>query len=99
MLVLNDIQTVLGEVLAERLRQHGKWGEQNHSPEIWLMILGEEVGEVTRGALEAWAYRKALRDDAAKGWLEHYRRELIQVAAVAVAAVQSIDRNELSEAG
>ncbi|PJI53371.1 hypothetical protein CTI14_29520, partial [Methylobacterium radiotolerans] len=43
---------VLEEVLEERLRQDAKWGVQNHDPPTWLMILGEEVGEVNQAALE-----------------------------------------------
>ena len=33
------------EILRETDRQYSKWGEQNHSPEKWLAILGEEFGE------------------------------------------------------
>ncbi len=97
MLVLNGVNLVLQEVLQERLRQHAKWGQQNHAPEIWLMILGEEVGEATKAALEAWANDPVLYPRSRDQWLGHYRRELIQVAAVAIAAVESLDRNELLE--
>lgn len=76
--------------LNERLRQIQKFGPQNHSPKEWLMILGEEVGEVNRAALEAhfgseWDRHKHLQE---------YRRELIQVAAVAISMIESFDRNE-----
>lgn len=43
---------VLQEVLKERERQEAKWGQQNHSPADYLMILGEEVGEANKAALE-----------------------------------------------
>ena len=72
--------SVLNEVAVERAKQDAKWGIQNHSPQKWLVILGEEVGESCRGCFESD--------------LAQYRRELIQVAAVAVAAVESLDRNE-----
>ena len=87
---------VLTEVLVERARQKGKWGEQDHRPEIWLTILGEEVGEANRAALEAWAVLSA-GDTRGKWlvWMRRLREELVQVAAVAVAAVESLDRNEL----
>ena len=62
----------------ERLRQDEKWGEQNHSPEVWIRILGEEFGEVCAAANESE--------------LVDYKHELIQVAAVAVAAVESLER-------
>ncbi len=75
---------VLGDVYAERARQDAKWGEQNHLPMEWITILGEEFGEVCRAAFEA--YWNGQRP-------EHYREELIQVAAVAVAMVEAYDRN------
>ncbi len=75
---------IVEEVLKERRRQDEKWGEQNHAPSIWTDILMEEVGEVSRAILEA-----TFGQDS---W-EEYRKELIQVAAVAIAAVESFDRN------
>lgn len=73
-------QMVLEEVEQERRSQDRKWGQQNHDPERWFTILGEEVGEVAEAVLEA---------DAGRG---KYREELIQTAAVAVAAVEAFDR-------
>jgi NTP pyrophosphatase (non-canonical NTP hydrolase) len=72
--------SIASEVLDERERQDRKWGEQNHDPLVWLSILGEEFGEVSKAVLEANA--------------PAYREELIQVAAVAMAMVQAFDRNE-----
>lgn len=77
---------ILQEVLQERERQQVKWGEQDHDPAIWLMILGEEVGEVNNAALEHLMGN--LPD------LSAYREELIQVAAVAVQAVENLDRRK-----
>lgn len=74
----NNDKKILDEVLDERLRQDNKWGQQNHNTFKWMTILGEEFGEACRGAFE---------DD-----LANYREELIQVAAVAVAAVENLDR-------
>lgn len=76
---------VLDEVHEERKRQQAKWGEQNHAPADYLTILGEEVGEANKAALEA--------KFAGKEW-GHYRTELIQVAAVAVAMVECFDRQK-----
>ena len=70
---------VLEEVMEERKRQDELWGEQNHEDRIWLAILVEEVGEVANDINER---SKELRE------------ELIQVAAVAVSWVESIDRRE-----
>lgn len=75
---------VLQEVLRERERQQAKWGEQNLAPAIWLMIIGEEVGEANNAALEHFLGNA--QD------LDHYREELVQVAAVAVHAIESFDR-------
>jgi NTP pyrophosphatase (non-canonical NTP hydrolase) len=81
--------SVLAEVARERERQHAKWGVQNFPPELWLMVLGEEVGEVNNAALEHHVGN--LPD------LSAYREELIQVAAVAVQAVESLDRQAEGE--
>lgn len=64
----------------ERERQDAKWGVQNHVPLKWQAILAEECGEVAKAVLED--------DDAG------YLNELVQVAAVAVSAVQCCERNE-----
>jgi len=51
------------------------------------MILGEEVGEANKAALEThFKYEGNNPDD--------YRKELIQIAAVAIAAVECYDRNK-----
>lgn len=96
---------VLDEVLVERQRQDGKWGQQDHAPAVWLMVLAEEVGEANQAAFEALFPRFDKRA-AERGprSLAEYRQELIQVAAVAVAAIESLDRRagaraDLSSAG
>ena len=81
--------TVLSEVLAERERQNEKWGEQNHEAPFWMLILGEEYGEAQKAILDSFTTLPT----SAKPFLSDYRSELIQVAAVAVAAVESLDRN------
>jgi NTP pyrophosphatase (non-canonical NTP hydrolase) len=69
---------VLDEVRAERERQDRKWGEQNHPLDTWMTVLMEEVGEAAQ--------------DVLKGRTPELRKELVQVAAVAVAAIEFIDR-------
>lgn len=69
---------VLSQVRAERERQDQKFGEQNHDPYKWVTIAAEELGEAAHDALEI--------DYAG------YRKEMIEVAAVAICAVESIDR-------
>ncbi len=72
---------VIEAVLEERRRQDDKWGVQHHGPDGWLAILTEELGEVAKAILEGSGLR--------------YRDELIQVAAVAVAAVECLDLGNL----
>jgi hypothetical protein len=75
----------LSHVLCERRLQDEKWGEQNHKPSEWLMILGEEYGEAAKAALESQFGGKEIIK---------YRDEMVQVAAVALAAVESFDRGK-----
>lgn len=77
---------VLDEVYRERERQQAKWGEQNLEPPVWLMIIGEEVGEANNAALEHLLGNKSDLSD--------YRAELIQLAAVAIHAIESFDRQQ-----
>ena len=83
-----NTRSVLNEVDEERRKQDKKWGEQNHSPADWLMILGEEFGEAAKAALEA---------KFGQGSLRQYRNELIQVAAVAVAMIECFDRHDINK--
>lgn len=75
---VNRTTEVLSEILNERLNQDAEWGQQNHSPDHWLSILMEEVGEMAKENLERNG--------------DKYREELVQVAAVAVAMIESYDR-------
>lgn len=79
---------VIAEVMTERRNQDAKWGQQNQHPFAWLAILGEEVGEANKAALETY-----FKYDGADGDYSNYRAELIQIAAVAVAMVECIDRD------
>lgn len=79
-----SIDKVNSEVKVERHKQDVKWNEQNHDPIWWMTILGEEFGESQKALLDATF--------GGKSWSE-YRAELVQTAAVAVAAIQSFDRN------
>lgn len=63
----------------ERKAQDAKWGEQNHQPPFWYVILGEEVGEIAEAILE-WG-KKDLET------------EIIQAAAVLKAMWESGKRD------
>ena len=69
-------ERILQAISDERDRQDAKFGPQRRlRQETWLTILVEEVGEVAESILE--------EDD------DNYPRELVQVAAVAVAALEA----------
>ena len=70
---------LLAKITAERERQDAKWGIQRHPVHVWNTILGEEVGEVANAILE---------DD-----IEGLKKELIQVAAVALSFAEALEDN------
>ena len=72
-------EEIVNLILSERKKQDVKWGEQNHNIYKWLAILGEEVGEVNKAALED-KYGDVID-------------ELIQVGAVTIAMIESLERN------
>ena len=84
----SSIGTIVAQhVYQERVRQDEEWGEQNHDPFTYLTILGEEYGEACQAALQT-------RYGGDKGGIMRLRRELVQVAAVAQAAIECIDRGK-----
>jgi NTP pyrophosphatase (non-canonical NTP hydrolase) len=66
----------LQDIMEERKRQDDKWGEQNHPDLYWLGILMEEAGELAKDIIEG----------------KNPKKELVQVAAVALAWLEAIDR-------
>jgi NTP pyrophosphatase (non-canonical NTP hydrolase) len=107
------VALVLGEVAAERARQDARWGPGNlvyradQPPNRRLAHLTRTLGEVARALLEAGdgdplavlveevgevAEALAARDLAAA------RAEAVQVAAVAAALAEGIDRHTASQA-
>lgn len=62
---ISEIQrNVISEVIAERKRQDKEWGaDKNHHPLEWDAIIGEEKGEVSKGALEAHFTGYEISDD------------------------------------
>ena len=93
---------VLDEIAAERVAQNAKWGEQNHpdgTGEAFAPAadaardLCERAFSAKRGnwqvILTEEAYEAFAESDPVK-----LRRELVQVAAVAVAWIEAIDRRK-----
>ena len=85
-------QTALQLIDNERNRQDTKWGEQNHPPEKWVGILGEEFGEYCQAVNETVFNNGA--DQKLKGGYENMLIELTHVAAVAVGAMEALMREQ-----
>lgn len=92
---------VLAEVDAERARQDAKWGEQSHKDDTGYRYLVEKANIARRECDTEFAsgngsWRLILREEFAEALAcidpAELREELIQVAAVAVAWVEAIDR-------
>ncbi len=78
---------VLASVMHERLQQDEKWGVQNHSDLAWLAVLAEEFGEAAQVVVES-----SVPPDARPS--PNLERELVQVAAVAIAWIECIRRRK-----
>lgn len=100
------MESILNEIRAERQKQNEKWGEQNHNLVEWIAILTEEVGEASKEAVDyhfknpylngRGEMQPVLENDVVQHIrLKDYRKELIQVASVAVQMIECLDRNEL----
>jgi NTP pyrophosphatase (non-canonical NTP hydrolase) len=85
----NELIFAYDDVMRERAKQDAKWGEQNHDPFIYLAILLEEVGEYSQACLQTQFGGK-------HGGLGQMREEAVQVAAVAMAIVECLDRGKWS---
>ena len=79
---------ILFDVLNERQRQDEKFGaNRTQHPFLWNTILVEEVGEAAKDSLDIYF------SDNPEEALLRYRKELIEVAAVAIATIQDLDNN------
>jgi NTP pyrophosphatase (non-canonical NTP hydrolase) len=87
------MKNILKEIEDERIRQTDKWGEQNHDPFKWCVIIGEELGEVNRAVCDAYHWTIPEKGFVPTA-LQNYREELIQVAAVAVQMIECLDRGK-----
>lgn len=76
-------KVAIDAIIAERVRQDEKWGERHHDPHKWMAIMGEEVGEANKAALE---------DD-----LKNFKEELTQIAAVAVSMLEDIENGHMEK--
>ena len=99
---MTPTEWALSCVKGERERQDRKWGEQNHDLTVWMTVLGEEVGETNEAAVLALigavnakfglACEAVLQMREGTKSLDDVREEMVQVAAVAVATIEFLDR-------
>lgn len=80
---------IINNVLKERNRQDAKWGEQNHNPQFWTGILGEEYGEFCEAINET-----VFNNGTDKGGYDNMKNEAIHVAAVAIGFLECLERNK-----
>jgi NTP pyrophosphatase (non-canonical NTP hydrolase) len=73
------MEIILEEIRQERARQKARWGVQAHDLMTWNAILTEEMGEFSRAVLHE-RFGGPAADDLEK--------ELVQIAAVAVAILE-----------
>lgn len=97
----NTTFLVLREVLAERVRQDARWGEQNH-PDGTGRVEQQKIAESARrwcqdafgSGYGTWS--DVLAEEVAEANGERdpakLRAELVQIAAVSVAWIEAIDR-------
>ncbi len=86
---MDGLGSVLVQIRQERVRQDAKWGPQDHSDIEWSLILAEEFGEAMKECNEVHFRDK----DPAE-----LRKELVQVAAVAVHWLENMGRRKKSGA-
>jgi hypothetical protein len=89
--------TVVGEVIAERATQDRQWGEQNHpdgtSPAYTRAAEVAKAVTNRHAAEGSVTWFDILHEEVMEAFAEpNPRAELVQVAAVAVAWIEAIDR-------
>ncbi len=98
---------VLSEVLAERIRQDERWGEQNHPDGTGSLTQVIEADKAREGCKAAFdrgdgTWMHVLIEETFEAFAEgdptKLRTELVQVAAVAVAWIEAIDRRAMPSA-
>lgn len=80
---MKNFDEIIKKIKKEREKQDQKWGQQDHLPLEWQSILGEEYGEACKALLEWYFGDRSL---------DNYEKELIQSAAVSIAALECLQR-------
>ena len=79
-------EKIFNNVIAERRRQDEKWGEQNHFPERWATIIGEEYGEMCQ-AINEFSFNPTPETE------DQIYTEAIQTMASCMAMLECIEKN------
>jgi NTP pyrophosphatase (non-canonical NTP hydrolase) len=90
-LLRNVMKSAIADLMSERARQDSLWGQQDHEAIVWLGILTEEVGELAQQIIESTIFNHRQVEEYN---FESMREEAVQVAAVALALVECLDRNK-----
>jgi hypothetical protein len=110
-----SIQMIFEEILAERKRQDQKWGEQNHpimpSSNLHWFPTAECLESTLKGCRkrlkedegENKSWFDILHEEVLEAFLEEepekQREEMVQAAAVAVAIIEYLDRENNRKGG
>ena len=73
---------IFEEIELERNRQDDRWGVGAKVPYVWTSILAKKLGDVNAEVLK----------DPDLEMLKDYKKELTQLAAVCVAALEDIEK-------
>ncbi len=79
---------ILDRIRDERNRQLAKWGVQRHAPAEWISVATEKLGEAAERGNKAAV--EPIGDEDPRLQLGEMLRELVQVAAVCVAAFEDL---------
>jgi hypothetical protein len=95
---MNDIYA---EIKSERLREDEEWGgaahDDMHEPEKWCGFLRHQVRLADRAACSLAT--DEITGEEEQALIDAYRERLIKIAAVALAATESLDRIMVKRAG
>ena len=84
---LIDVGSAIDSVISERERQDELWKRQDHTQFRWGMILGDTYGSYCKGVIA--------QDSPSFPSSLNVRDELVKLAAIAIAAIECIDKEKI----
>lgn len=102
------MDNIYDQVVGERAKQVQKWGRRSHPPVFhpdddsaseWAFLMKEKCEEAAKSGTIGWdniLYEEVAEafEAYAKGDMQEYRKELIQVAAVVFAMLENLDEGK-----